>query len=89
MRSFASRTGSSAAISAVVVSVVLVPFVPFSHPWASLAWAVLASAAVVWVAQSSIRPTPQMIEVIREVEAELPLGAGAPERGAVSTGAIS
>jgi hypothetical protein len=89
MKNFASRTGSSAAISAAVMSVVLAPFVPIGHPWASLAWAVLACAAAVWVAQNSIRPTPQMSDVIRDVEAESPRVLAAPEHGVVSTRAVS
>jgi hypothetical protein len=64
------RAGSSVAMSAAVVSITLAVFVPYGQPWTSLAWAVLACAAAVWVRQNSLVPTPRMSEVIRDVEAE-------------------
>jgi len=67
---FASRAGSSVAIAAAVMSVTLAVFVPYGRPWASLAWAVLACAAAVWVRHGSVAPAPRMSEVIREIEAE-------------------
>ena len=89
MMNLASRTGSLLAVSAAAISIVLASFVPYGHPWASLSWAVLACAAAVWAAQSSSRPTPQMSDVIRNVEAEPPRIPVAMARGMASRGAIS
>jgi hypothetical protein len=83
------RTGATIGATAAVMSVVCLLFVPYAHPWLSLAWAALAGTAAVWVGQCSTRPTPRMSEVIGAVEAESPLVQSRPERQVVSTRAIS
>jgi hypothetical protein len=79
MKNLASRTGTGIAVSAAALSVVWAFFLPSGYPWPSLAWAVLACAAAVWVAKRSIRPTPRMSDVISDVEGDsppVPAGAG-------------
>jgi hypothetical protein len=85
MKNFASRTGISIAVSAAAMSIVSALFVPYAYPLPSLACAVVACAAAVWMASSSIRPTPRMSDVISELEVESPRVLAAPESGLVST----
>ena len=89
MKNFASTTGISIAVSAAAMSIVSALFVPYGYPWPSLACAVLACAASVWVARTSIRPAPRMSDLINDLEFE-PLRVRAdPDRGLVSTRAGS
>jgi hypothetical protein len=88
MKKHASRTGISVAVSAAAMSVVCTVVVPYGYPWPSLAWAVVACAAAVWVANVSSSPIPQMSAVIRGVEAESPFPA-VLDRGVVSRRAVS
>jgi hypothetical protein len=53
MLNFTSSPEGAFATSAAVVSVGLALFVPYGHPWASLAWAVLACAAARWSTSAS------------------------------------
>jgi hypothetical protein len=89
MRSFASRTGVRVAVAAAAMSIVSAVLIPYGYPWPSLAWAVLACGAAVWVAKDSIHPARSMSDVISDVEAE-PVLAGAPAsgRGALKTRVI-
>jgi len=89
MKKHASRTGISVAVSAAAMSVVCTVVIPYGYPWPSLAWAVLACAAAVWVAKVSSSPIPQMSDVIRGVEAESPRVPAALGRGVVSRRAVS
>ncbi len=84
MKNFASRTWISVAVSSAAMWVVSALFVPYGYPWPTVAWAVLACAAAVWVTKSSLGPTRQMSDVIDDVEAESPRAPAPPERGVVS-----
>jgi hypothetical protein len=70
MKSFASTTGTIVALAAAGMAVVCAVFVPYAYPWPSLAWALVASAAVVTVAKRSGGPNTSMSDVINDVEAE-------------------
>lgn len=80
MKDLASRAGIGVAVAAAVLSIVSASFVPFAYPWPSVAWAVLACAAAVWVAKRSLRARPSMKDVISGVEAESPRAVAVPER---------
>jgi len=69
MKDITFRAGSGFAASAAATSVVLL-FVPYGHPWASLAWAVVACATAVWMGRVATRLTPRMSDVISEIDAE-------------------
>jgi hypothetical protein len=70
MMNFASTTGAVVALSAAALSVVCALFVPYAYPWPSVAWALLACAAVISVAKRSAPPSPSMSDVINDVEGE-------------------
>jgi len=86
---FTRRAGIALASSSAAMSIVWALFVPYAHPWPSLAWAVLACASAVWVARTPTVASPSMSEVIRGVETESPRGTGARERGVASDRTIS
>ena len=88
MKSFGSRAGTGVAVAAAAMSVVWASFVPYGYPWPSLAWAVIACAAAVWVAKRSSGPTTSMSDVISDVDAGSPRVPAARGRGAVSTRAV-
>lgn len=86
MRDIAARAGIGIAVSAAALALVCLFFVPYGYPWPSVAWAVLACGAAVWVAKASGRQGISMSEVIGGVEAEPDRrpalgGAGAGSRG--------
>lgn len=78
MKRVVSKTGIGVVTTAITMSVICAAFVPYGHPWLSLAWAALACAAGVWVVKSSSSPSPLMSDVIRDVEAESPRVSAAP-----------
>ena len=70
MKDFTIRAGSGFAVAAAATSVALALFVPYGHPWASLAWAVVACATAVWMGRVATRLTPRMSDVSSEIDAE-------------------
>jgi hypothetical protein len=69
MKHITFRAGSGFAASAAATSVALL-FVPYGHPWASLAWAVVACATAVAMGRVATRLTPRMSDVVSAIEAE-------------------
>jgi hypothetical protein len=89
MKSITSRAGLTAAAGAALMSGVWGVFVPYGHPWPSIALAILACGLGVWVGIGSIRLSPRMSDVIADVEAESPRASAAPRRRVVSGGTVS
>jgi hypothetical protein len=72
MRNLAARTAMGVAAMAAAMSLAWTFLVPAGQTWPSLALAALAGVAAVWGIASSVRPTLQMSDVIRGVDADLP-----------------
>ena len=83
MKNFEATMGSGVALSAAAMSVICVVLIPFGYPWPSLACALLACAAAVWVAKRSMGPSLSMSDVISDVEAEPARASVAPGRRVV------
>ncbi len=85
MKNLGLKAGVSVAVSAAAASTALAAFVSYAYPWPTVAGAIVACVAVVWVAKMSVRTPRAMSDVIGDVESEAPLlGARAPARGRVS-----
>jgi len=88
MKHVAARVAVGLVVAATTVSVVWTFLLRHGGPWPSLACAVVACAAAVWLARISTTVTPLMSDVIRGVEAEPPRLRGDPRRSKVSVRAI-
>jgi hypothetical protein len=79
MKNLTSRAGIGVGVFAAVIAIVWAYALPYGYPWPSLAWVVLACAAFVGAANSSTRPTPNMSDVIGDIEGESPRVSGQPK----------
>ena len=84
MKNVVSSTGFGVAVATAAMSIICL-FIPYGYPWPSVAWAMLACAAGVWLAKRSDHEEPSMAEVIRGIETETPGARGAPVRAAGTT----
>jgi hypothetical protein len=84
MKNVASMAGPGVAMATAAMSIICL-FIPYAYPWPSVAWAMLACVAAVWVAKYSNPEGPSVSDVIRGVEAESSLARAVPVRAVGTT----